>query len=343
MTLVIGLDTDNGTAYTETDDAPVVPIQTTLPAAKLSEPETILKRTVCLVLRNSYLGNSRRVDLKQYDLKETNGEDVGADKRELGASKRLLDRKELTQCEHVIASAKAYLRSVATQGHRVFGPGTSLVPVALVLDAETRLTQFKADLAVAVEALVARYPAAVEARKAALGHLFHAKDYLTPDEVRGEYSLDWNYISFSAPEQLEEVDRAVFEAAQAKHTAQLATAFDEVVVQLRASALTVMSELSERLKPGVDGKPKALRGTALQDLEAFAALLPRRNIGGDDALVEVVKRVAAYADGLNPDVLRSAPAVRAQLQALAAEAAGELEALVQTSSKRSISFGPLKP
>lgn len=302
---------------------------------------TILKRCVCLVLACSALGNSRKVDLSDIVLTEKGGDDVGADKREVSASKLLLDRKVLSQATHVIEAAKSYLRSIATQGVRVFGPGTYLVPITLVLEAEDRLRQFKADLTIAVDALVAQYPEAVAARRKALGHLFHERDYLTSDEVQAEFTIDWSYVSFTAPEQLEEVDQVVFEAAKAKHEQKLASAAEEVVVQLRATALRVMRELAERLAPGPDGKPKALRGTALRDLQDFIAVLPRRDVLGDDELTAVVARVAGYADGLDVGMLKSAPGVRAGLAREAAAASKALEGLVATAAGRAISFGPI--
>jgi hypothetical protein len=322
---------------TKTDDAVAVD--------KATATATILKKSVCLSLTCSYLGNSRKVDLNAIDLKKhadvEGGEDLASEKDELRLSKQLLDRRDLKKCASVIAAAKHYLRSIATQTHRVFGSGTYLVKKTEVLAAVARLKEFKADLAIAVDDLVAQYPKMVEKRKAELGPLFHAGDYLTAEEVRSEYSLKWSFVSFAAPEQLEEVDQALYEAIKEQKSEELSGAFDEVVLQLRAAALTVVSELAERLAPGDDGKPKAIRGTALRDIQEFAALLPKRNLADDDALTAAIAKVSAYAEGLDPEVLRKAPAVREQLQKHAAEAAAQIAGLVETARKRSITFGKI--
>lgn len=317
---------------------------------KATAQATILKRCVCLVLRCPFIGNQRKVPLADIDLKETvylgNGEtteeDVKADKDELRLTKQLLDRKDLKQAKAVQESAKAYLRSIATQGHRVFGAGTYLIPNVVLLETIERLKLYRAELQVAVDELVKRYPAMVEKRKAALKELFSAKDYLSEVELRAEFDIAWTFTSFSAPDQLEDVDRALYEAVKAQKEQDLESAYNEVVVQMRAAALKVMTELADRLKSGPDGKPKVLRGTALRDLQDFVDLLPKRDIIGDEALAQAIKKVSDYSEGLDVSMLKSAPAVRATLQELAEEASHALSGLVETARKRAISFGDVR-
>lgn len=319
---------------------------TGLATDKAAVQATILKRSVCLVLHCSFIGNERKVPLADLALKEERRtadgvveEDVKTSKDELRLSKQLLDRKDLSKVKGVLDGAKGYLRSIATQGHRVFGAGTYLVPLTAVLEVEQRLAQFQADLRAAVDELVEKYPAMVEKRREALKELFDAKDYLSPLELRAEFGLDWSYTSFAAPEQLETVDRAVVEAVQRKKEAEWAAAYEEVIVQLRASALTVMKELVNRLKPGADGKPKALYGTALRDLDEFVRTLPKRNTGDDTELEDALKAVVAYSEGVDVESLRKIPALRQGLQEHAEAAVAALEGLVQNTRRRGISFG----
>ena len=302
---------------------------------------TVLQRCVCIVLRASAMGNSRKVDLDDIDLKDhETGEDIAGDKGEFRMSKELLDRGELRACAAVIESAKRYMLGMATRSNRIFGSGTYLVPILLVREVDERLKQFVDDLNRAVDKLVERYPEVVERRRVALGKEFRTQDYLSPQDVRHEYSLDWSYVSFQAPEQLEEVDRAIYEQTVAQNETRLADAYDHIIISLRAAALTVFEELAERLGDRADGKPKSLHQTALDDLQRFAALLPKRNIGGDDDLAMVVKQVAAYAEGMDIEMLRKAPAVRSGLAQRAAEAAMKVRGLVSAvSTQRGIAVG----
>lgn len=307
---------------------------------KAARAETILQRSVCLLLRCGHVGNTRQVELSSVEMRK-GGDLLGGEKSEVTASKRLFAAGDLRACESVLSGAKQYLRSVTrTNAHRIFGTGTHLIPVAVLTEVEDRLAWYQADLAAAVEKMVAGLPDAIAARKVKLGPLFNAADYPTADEVRDEYSLDWSYVSFAAPERLEEVDRAVYERAQAKYQGQLAAAYDEVVVGLRESALLVMKELAKRLAPNAEGKPKALQPTALRDLQDLLGRLPVLDLTGDDALMQAVAKVGGIAGHLDVDVLRKAPGVRDMLLQAAEAAVEELDGLVALG-KRGISFGPL--
>mgnify|MGYP001617277690 CR=1 FL=1 len=313
--------------------------QATIPAARERQAATILARCVCLTLECHFLGNNRKIDTA--DLVEVSGGHLAMDEQQFHTTKKLIDTKELNPAMRVLGRAKDYLRTVAIATHRVFGERSYLVPVKLVVDVDARLKEFEIELRDEVQQLADRYEGAVERQRAALGPMFKAGDYVSRSRVVEAFSIDWNYVSFAAPDRLETIDRAIASAAAAKHERKLASAFDEVVLGLRSHALEVMQELAARLAPG-DGKARAVRGTALRDLTDFADLLPKRNVGDDWKLAEVVARVKKLASGVDIETLRSEPAVRARIQAAAAAAAKELEGLVTTASARAISFGPLR-
>lgn len=313
----------------------------TLQTDKAHSAETILKRSVCLLLTCGYLGNSRKVDLNQFEVKK-GAATLTKEKKAIRASKQLVDSKELAACNHEIAAAQNFLAArSAARGTRIFGPGTYLIPITDLLTVVNELKERQARLAIHAEKLAERWDAVIKAREADLGPLFNAKEFPTKDDVIAEYKLDWRYVSFEAPELLAEVDQAVWEAAQAQNQQMLASAYDEVVVQLRAAALKVMTELVERLKPGPDGKKKALHKTALRDLQDFISSLPHRNIAGDSDLDAVMKQIGDHADGIDVDVLKKADAVRESLLKVAESAAEQLDHLVSTASTRAIAFGSL--
>lgn len=310
-----------------------------LETSKANAAATILQRSVCLLLQCEKLGNSRKVDLRTVEISK-DAVVLDGEKKSLRMSKNLIDRKEMRGCVAVIGSAKDYLRSISTSAHSIFGPGTYLVPSLYVKEAETRLTQYQGDLKKRVDELVSRWDAVVEKRRAELGSMFDETQYATADEVRASFDLDWSYVSFRAPDQLEEIDKALAAAADKKYQAKLADAYDEVVVGLRTAAMTVMSELAKKLQPNKDGEPKALQPTALRDLQEFLGRLPILNITDDDPLVKVCAKVGAIASNLDVDVLRKAPGVRDMLLKAAEEAVGELDQLVSTG-RRAITFGSL--
>lgn len=312
---------------------------TNLPAT--TRTANILERSVCIVLHCGYLGNYRKVNLDALEMTKDEKKLVG-EKDELGATKRLFSTRDLQACGKTIASVKDRLRAMSLGGgDRMFGDGAYVIPLPFVQEAVTVIRDGQALLRTNVETLVARLPALIEERQQKLGPLFVRSEFPSPDDVRAAYRIGFNFVSFGAPDRLVDVDAAIAEQAQAEWQERLSTAYEDVVLGLRESAATVLHELADRLTPGEDGKPKAIRGTALRDVNELLERLPVLNsIGEDDALAGKLARIGVYLRGLDAEVLRKAPAIREQLQAIAAETAKELDQLVSTG-KRAISFGPL--
>ena len=306
---------------------------------KQTAVQTILQRCVCLVLSCGYVGNSRKVELAGVDMSK-DGESVNGEKSELGARKKLFSDADLRPCKSAIMAAKMFVRSCSLDGgHRVFGAGAHLVPVLAAGEVDARLTQFQADVRAKAQELVARLPAILDERRERLGKFFNVGDYPTPDGILNAFSIDWSYVSFGAPDQLKDADGAAYQRAVSSWDAKLSAAYDDVVLGLRESALIVMRELAERLKPGEDGKPKVLRPTALRDLQELLGRLPVLNsVGEDGELADTLAKVGAMAAGLDVETLRKAPGIRAMLLETAETATGELGRLV-TSGRRAMSFG----
>lgn len=307
-----------------------------VPAAAATE--NILKRSVALVLRCGRQGNNRRVELGGVEMTK-DGETLDREKDEMGATKRLFSKGDLKQADAAIDAVKSRLRSLSVDGGtKLFGPGTYLLPLLAVPQALDVLRDGKAQVAERAEELVGRLPRMLEQRAQKLGPLFDAQDYPTPDELRAAYRVDWTFVAFQTPEQLETVDAAAYAQAKAEQDARLSSAYEDVIVGLRQSALLVMRELAERLRPGADGKPKVLRATALRDLQDLLERLPVLNsIGEDDALADSLARVGVVSRGIDVEMLREAPAVRAMLLETAEKTIDKLDELV-TSGRRAFAL-----
>lgn len=310
----------------------------TLPVTeKTTHAETILKRSVCLVLRAEYFGNYRKVELSTIDLKK-NGDDLDKQKKDLTMMQKLVPTTALKQVNKAIDSAKAYVASISVAGHRVFGSGAHLIPIVKVSEVIERLKQYQADIREQAAKVKEQWPEIMEKAQAERGPLFNAAHYPTAEEVEQEFQLDYNFVSFGAPEQLLEVDKAAYEVATIKCQEKLAQAHTEWLVGMREAALKVMRELRLRLQPGTDGKAKALHPAALRDLNELIQNLPVMNLTDDDTLVDVISPVGAVAEGLDVETLRKAPAVRAMLLAKAEEACAHLDGLV-SSGRRAMNLG----
>lgn len=309
----------------------------TMVTDKATAVATILARSVCLVLRCGELGNNRKIDLDR--LAETIGGTTGdLDEQQVHATMRLIDPKTLLPAKRVQGRAKAYLRSVGIPAHRVFGEAATLIPLAKVADVDETLTAFEQELRDAAALVASEYDAARQAQAIALGPLYDATLYRSAKDVERAFTIEWSFVSFASPENLETVDRALALASQRKYEDKLATAFDDVVAVLRGEALEIMQDLAFRLAPGEPGKKRILRGSAFRDLQEYLANLPTRNLTGDDQLVAVMQRVAARLDGVAVEDLRDSASLRAHVHAVATEATTVLAGLVTTARARGIAF-----
>lgn len=288
----------------------------------------ILQRSVCVTLSCHYLGNDRKGDLETV-VEESGGAlpaDIDAD--QFGLTKKLIDRKELRPVMRVFGDAKALLRRLAFSSHRVFGERTYLIPDANLEAADEGLTECAARLFAEADAFSARYEDLVAAQKRRLGKQWRAADYLTPDAVRARFSLEWDYVSFEAPDRIEHVNRAVFRRATERFNSKVTAAAQDITLAAREAARAVVAGVAERLDPGTGPKRKALRDKALDDLLDYLALFRDKNIVDDRELESEVEALRRLVSGLDVETLREQPDARAAAQQAMQAAAARLDALV---------------
>lgn len=310
----------------------------TIETTQAQSAATILQRSVCVTLFCSYLGNNRKValDAVKDAMHGTETLDEGAVK----ATKKLVDQKALRGPNGVISRAKAYLRSRAVQSHRVFGERTYLLAIGLVSEVDARLREFVTELDVEARFAAAQYAAEREKQRVKLGPLFCEGNYLNAEQVAAEWSIDWNYVSFAAPERLEAVDRALFEASKAKWDTKLGDAYHEVRLVLRQAALKIAREFSERLQPGPDGRLRTVKaGGLLEEALDFLNTLKLRDITDDSDLLDELAPLRAALAGVEASDLNEPGAVRDQVLAVATEAIEALGALVEEGGRRAVSLG----
>lgn len=310
-------------------------VQTQTPADKTQQAITILQRSFCLYLQLGWLGKWRKVDAKSLQM-EKDGEKLESEKKALTVTKRLVDSSYTRKVESIISGAKSDMRRFSINSARVFGPGTFIVPNEKVQEVEDMLNTRLAQMNAAKVELAAQWAEVIEDSKTRLGKLFNAAEFPTADDVLADYDIEWSYVSFSAPDRLETVDSAIFEASKQKYQKRLSAAYEEVLTQVRTMALTTMQELASRLKPGDDGKPKVLRETALRDLQSLVEQLPFLNLTDDSAVAAIVAKVGGMASGLSVDVLRDNKMIRSMLQNAAEEAVARLDELITTGAVRSM-------
>ena len=293
------------------------PLATDAPTATA----TILQRCVCVVLTCSAIGTQKKVALGALQIAKDGVALTEKEQKQLRMRKAIYDSDDLAPVRAVLSDAKAFVTARSASSHRVFGPGTRLIPLALYGE------------------LRARWPEIVEERRLALGKFFDAGDFVSADDLVDEFSLDWLPIAFSAPDRLKGVDDAAYEESSARWNEKYRAAYDELILDAREQALGVMRELADRLSGETStGKPRALRPSALRDIQELIALLPKKNVGGDDPLADSLAKVAVLADGMSVETLNAAPGVRQMLRQEAERAVAALDGLVTDAKVRAIKF-----
>lgn len=314
----------------------------TPPTSRQMSAATVLQRSVVLVLRCTYLGNYRNAKLTDAVRAATGRADNvdAAVERQVHLTKKLVDSRAVKRANAVPEAAKAYLRSKAIPAHRVFGERAYLVPMDAVEEVDARLAQFAAQALLEGQLVAAQWDRLVAEQREALQGLFNPKDYPTAAQVAEAWTIDWDYVSFGAPERLEHVDRALFQAAQRKFEARMADAYHEVRLVLRETLFQLVGEFAKKLTPGEDGKPKVFRNTILDGLTDFLDNFHVRNISDDAELDAVVQQLRGLTRGIAADTLRESDSVRESMLRGVQEASAVLDTLVATG-RRGIALGGL--
>jgi hypothetical protein len=207
-----------------------------------------------------------------------------------------------------------------------------------VLEVDAGLELLASELQQEADAVAEVWSKRIAEQAIALGPLFDARQYPTADFVRHAYSLDWNYVRFDAPENLESVDSAMLHKAEKKFEKKLGEAYTEVRVVMRETLQQVTNELVERLTPAADGKPKSIRGTVLRDLLDFLHTYDLRDLTDDKELQRVVSTLRKLTSGVSPEQLKDNEGLKTSLVAQVQAAASQLDALVETG-RRGMRFG----
>src|ERR1700741_2134386 len=106
----------------------------------------VAKRTVCIKVRVSTMGNTRKVSTSQIE--------ADADKDLLRVSKHLVDSAELKAIGRFDGEIRRFLYNICLP----FEIGIHLLPVAALETVEQRLRQFAVDRTELVKAFLAAYP-----------------------------------------------------------------------------------------------------------------------------------------------------------------------------------------
>lgn len=314
----------------------MTPVMTPLDTGRRQEAAKILERCVVLTLTVHFLGNHRKVSTRDV-VEAVAGEDAvtdaiaegrNFDTEQVRSTKLLVPTEVLRPAMRIIRKAKDYLRSKGIAAHRVFGERSYLIPRARITEVDEMLTSIETELRDEATRVADAYLDAMAKQELALGPLFDRAQYPDPARVAGAFSIDWSYVSFQAPENLETVNRAVAAAAARSAEARFSEAFREVQLAMRGALHTTMKDLIAKLRPTDTGKSVTIRGTLLRDVRQIVEDFRINDVTDDAELAELVRRLDVVTGNVDVDALRGDEG-RAERERLA----GELDAALRDANQ----------
>lgn len=260
----------------------------------------------------------------------------GADGDSISAGKRLLNSKDpaYRKVTHIQYAANAYWKAV-TVPYPI--NGIRLINRSNIERFEDRMQEFASDLAEAASELQGKYDELREEARARLGDLFDERDY--PDDIAGEFGLEWDYPSVEPPEYLKKLNPKLYERESERITAR----FDEAVAmaeEMFASELSKLVEhLIERLQADPEtGKRRVFRNSAIENLSDFFGRFRELSIGSNRELDRIVDMAEKLVNNVSPEDLRNSSEMREKVKQGLGVLKGSLDSLLVEEGERTFAF-----
>ena len=296
-------------------------------AVAITDPGIDLaKKTVCIKVRLSTMGNTRKVSTAQIE--------TDADKDLLRVSKQLVDSEELKAISRFDGEIRRFLYNICVP----FEIGIHLLPIAALQTVEQRLRQFAEDRRQLVDAFLAAYPSLCQGAAKRLRGLYNPADYPGVEDVAREFGFSWRYVSFGVPDQLKAISREVWEQEREKAAQRMAEASTEIQTVLRESMAKLVQHMADRLKEGPDGKPLRFKETTVSNLVEFLTNFEFRNVTDDSELQALVPQARELLHGVNADDLRTTGDLRMKVQQGISEIAAQLDTMLTRTGGRKFRF-----
>ena len=281
-----------------------------------------------------WFGTSKTLTTQQ---KAQAAESFGAQGAFLNAGKKLLDTSHprFRAVTSVRNRTRAYWASITLPFPE---KGIRLVRQDTLESFQDQLSEFKCELADAVERLEEQFYALQSAAQDRLGSLYDDADY--PSSLSGMFDVSWDYPSIEPPPYLQQLNPALYE----QECQRVQTRFDEAV-QMAEQAFVeelshLVSHLTERLAGQEDGRPKVFRDTAVGNLREFFDRFRSLNVRSSEQLDSLVSQCDQIVQGVRPQELRENGGLRQQVASQLSSVQSVLDGLLVDRPRRRIIRSP---
>jgi hypothetical protein len=309
-----------------------------------------ITETACLLnIHFGFLGNHKQVRKSQVHEKgselleedDTAPVQVDADVRLVRVSKQLLDSKELKAIRRADGELKGWLREICLPSF--FRAGMTLVKIEATEKIDARLEEHKEKRKELVDKFLAVY---VDRRKEAeerLKDLFDTSDYPPETTVREAFEFEWQFCTFTTPDNLKKISKSFFEKEQAKAVEHWKQATAEITSLLRVQFRELVDGMLDMVSEGEDGKPKRFFSSRLKHIQEFIGNYSLKDVTDDAELGKLIKDAKVLLAGADPKQIRNDDAERSNLQKGFAALKEKLSSMVEEAGTRQIIFDEAEP
>ena len=165
-----------------------------------------------------------------------------------------------------------------------------------------------------------------------LGRLYNPADY--PPEVRGLFSVEWDFPSVEPPSYLMRLSPDIYQQEQER----VSRRFEEAV-QLAEQAFInelarLVSHLTERLTGGTEGERKVFRDSAVSNLVEFFDRFKALNVRSNAQLDDLVEQAQQVVRGVGPQELRDSDSLRQHVAGQLANVQAALDTMLVDRPRR---------
>ena len=290
-----------------------------------------LRRTAAAVrVHFTWWGVRRALSAAQ---KEEIGDAYAADARLISASKKLVDTR------HDAFRKLTAIRTRAIQFWRgltlpYVEPGMRLIRQADIEPFVHTMQGFQEELTEAERDLNRVYEQVKADARRRLGRLYDSADY--PSELRGLFTLDFDFPSVEPPSYLLRIAPEVYRQEQQRVAARFEEAVRLAEQAFVAELGQLVSHLTERLGAGPDGGKKVFRDSMVNNLLEFFQRFKTLNVGSNAQLDELVEQAQQIVRGVVPQSLRDNETLRQHVATQLTQVQATLDGMMVDAPRRRI-------
>jgi hypothetical protein len=285
--------------------------------------ENLASQSMFLLLEFDRFGNSRKADVEA---------NTTANQDRFAHSKRLLDSPELAE----ISKQDGALRVWLDQPGRCWKQGKSLRFVLLHRADEVyeRCIEYQSITRPAlVQKFLEVYIAQIAESQKDLGPQFDASQYPSLEEVKKEFDMTFQLVTFNTPDVLKVASPKVYAAEKEKASQVLMSAAEELKSGMRALFQECVARLLDALSP-TEGKKKKLHKSAVEKLQNFLTAFNLDNVNNDSELQVEVEKLKLIMTGVDVDKIKESDNLKADLVAKFAEVSTNMTNLVTVKGRK---------